>query len=223
MEKSPFLPLPEGMVIDQVEPTEAGLRVRVRSTRPTAPCPGCGNLSDHVHSQYQRTVKDVPCAGGSVVLRLCVRKFFCRVPTCQRKVFAERLPDLVQPWARVSNRLLSEVKALGLSASAEVNERLAPRLGMKIKAPTLLRYLRTIPPPVDACVRVLGIDDFGATRTSRMCSRKNSRKEALTWGSAPKCPTRLNQVRLGQCSRARKSGNSLVRGDYDCQHQAVRS
>ena len=164
MEKSPFLPLPEGMVIDQVEPTEAGLRVRVRSTRPTAPCPGCGNLSDHVHSQYQRTVKDVPCAGGSVVLRLCVRKFFCRVPTCQRKVFAERLPDLVQPWARVSNRLLSEVKALGLSASAEVNERLAPRLGMKIKAPTLLRYLRTIPPPVDACVRVLGIDDFALRR-----------------------------------------------------------
>jgi len=79
-------------------------------------------------------------------------------------VFAERLPDLVQPWARVSNRLLEELKALGLAASAEVNERLAPKLGMKVKAPTLLRYLRAIPPPAKASVRVLGIDDFAMKR-----------------------------------------------------------
>jgi hypothetical protein len=62
-------------------------------------------------------------------------------------VFAERLPDLVQPWSRISNRLLQELQALGLSASAEVSERLAPQLGMQVKAPTLLRYLRTIPAP----------------------------------------------------------------------------
>jgi len=79
-------------------------------------------------------------------------------------VFAERLPDLVEPWARVSNRLLEELKALGLAASAEVNERLAPKLGMKVKAPTLLRYLRAIPPPAKASVRVLGIDDFAMKR-----------------------------------------------------------
>jgi transposase len=79
-------------------------------------------------------------------------------------VFAERFPDFVQPWARVSNRLLEEVKALGLSASAEVNERLAPRLGMHVKAPPLLRYLRTIPPPAETSVRVLGLDDFAVKR-----------------------------------------------------------
>ncbi len=121
-------------------------------------------VSDHVHSQYQRTVHDVPCGGRRVVLRLGVRKFFCREPSCQRKVFAERLPDLVQPWARVSNRLLEELKALGRASSAEVNERLAPRLGMKVKAPTLLRYLRAIPPPPKTSVRVVGIDDFAMKR-----------------------------------------------------------
>ncbi len=164
MERSPFLPLPEGMAIGQVEIAEAQLTVEVISTQSFACCPGCGSPSDHVHCQYQRTVHDVPCGGRRVVLRLCVRKFVCRVPTCQRKVFAERLPDLVRPWARVSNRLLEELKALGLSASAEVNERLAPRLGMKVKAPTLLRYLRAIPPPDDAPVRALGIDDFAMRR-----------------------------------------------------------
>jgi transposase len=164
MERSPFLPLPEGMIIGQVEITPTQLTVEVISTQPCACCPGCGNSSDAVHCQYQRTVHDVPCGGRSVVLRLGVRKFFCRTATCQRKVFAERLPELVQPWARVSNRLLEELKAIGLAASAEVSERLAPRLGMRVKAPTLLSYLRTIPAPSDAPVRVLGLDDFAMRR-----------------------------------------------------------
>ncbi len=167
MERSPFLPLPEGMVIGQIEITAVQLTVEVISTQPFARRPECGSLSDHVHCQYQRTVHDVPCGGRNVVLRLGVRKFSCWTATCPRKVFAERLPDLVQPWARVSNRLLEELKALGLSASAEVSERLAPRLGMQVKAPTLLRYLRTIPPPTDTSVRVLGIDDFAMRRGDR--------------------------------------------------------
>jgi len=164
METSPFLPLPEGMVMGQVEISAAQLTVEVISTQPVAHCPGCGSPSDHIHCQYQRTVHDVPCGGRTVVLRLRVRKFVCRTATCSRKVFAERLPDLVQPWARVSTRLLEELKAVGLSASAEVSERLAPRLGMQVKAPTLLRYLRTIPPPADGPVRVLGRDDFALKR-----------------------------------------------------------
>src|SRR6266487_4300231 len=164
MERSPFLPLPDGMVIGQVEMTQTQLTVEVISTQPCARCPGCGNSSDAVHCQYRRTVHDVPCGGRSVMLRLGVRKFFCRTATCQRKVFAERLPELVQPWARISKRLLEELKAIGLSASAEVSERLAPRLGMQVKAPTLLCYLRSISPPADAPVRVLGIDDFAIRR-----------------------------------------------------------
>ena len=167
MERSPFLPLPDGLVLGQIELTETQLTVEVISTQSFARCPGCGNLSDHVHCQYQRTVHDVPCGGRSVVLRLCVRKFFCWTATCPRKVFAERLPDLVQPWARVSNRLLEELKAIGLAASAEVSERLAPRLGMRVKAPTLLSYLRTIPAPSDTPVRVLGLDDFAMRRGDR--------------------------------------------------------
>src|SRR5205807_800441 len=166
MESSPFLPLPEGMIIGQVEITAAQLTVEVISTQPFARCPGCGNLSDHVHCQYQRTVRDVPCGGRTIVLRLCVRKFACWTTTCPRKVCAERLPDLVQPWARVSKRLLEELKAIGLAAEASGSERLAPRLGMKVKAPTLLSYLRTIPAPSDTPVRVLGVDDSALKEAS---------------------------------------------------------
>lgn len=164
METSPFLPLPEGMFIEQIEQTDTTLTVTVLSTRATASCPTCGHVSDSIHCQYQRTVYDVPCGGRRVVLRLCVRKFFCRDHTCLRKVFTERLPGLVQPWGRSSNRLLESLKAIGLSASAEVSERLTPQLAMPVKASTLLRYLRTIPDPPRTNVISLGIDDFALRR-----------------------------------------------------------
>jgi transposase len=59
---------------------------------------------------------------------------------------------------------MEELKAIGLAASAEVSERLAPRLGMAIKAPTLLRYLRTIEDAPISEVTRLGIDDFALKR-----------------------------------------------------------
>ena len=89
MEGSPFLPLPQGMRISQVEQTDTKLTVTVISTRTQAACPDCGHASEAVHCQYQRTVHDVACGGQEVVLRLCVRKFFCRDQSCPRKVFAE--------------------------------------------------------------------------------------------------------------------------------------
>jgi len=164
MERSPFLPLPEGLLIEQVEQASSKLTITVISTRSEAVCPDCGHASDHVHSQYQRMVHDVPCGGRQVLLRLCVRKFFCRDQSCRRKVFAERIADLVRPWGRCSNRLLESLKAIGLSASAEVSERLTPRLAMSVKASTLLCYLRTIPDPPRTNVISLGIDDFALRR-----------------------------------------------------------
>ena len=90
MERSPFLPLPEGMVIGQVAISATQLTVEVISTQPSARCPECGYPSEHVHCQYQRTVHDVPCGGRHIVLRLGVRKFACWTATCPRKVFAEK-------------------------------------------------------------------------------------------------------------------------------------
>jgi len=90
MEGSPFLPLPEGMLIDRIEQTDSQLTVN--STRTQAPCPGYGCPSDHVHSQYQRTASNVPCGGRRVVLRLGVRKFFCLRLSCPRKVKARTAP-----------------------------------------------------------------------------------------------------------------------------------
>lgn len=181
---SPFLPLSDGLVIASLSATETQLVVHVACRLPTACCPLCHLPSDRIHGHYGRMVTDLPCAGRRIILALTVRKFVCRTPTCPRQIFTERFPDLVPSYARITNRLRDALMALDLATSAEVSERLAPSLGMKVSAPTLLLRLRAVACPSPTSVRILGVDDWGATR-SYICSCKNSRKEGLTWGSAP--------------------------------------
>ena len=149
---SPLLPLSEGLLIERIDATETTLTVAVVATAASATCPLCACTSARIHSLYTRSVADVACGGRQVKLILSLRKFFCGTASCRRKIFTERLPDLVQPWARVTNRLLAALQALGLATSAQVSERLAPRLGMTVAAPTLLRCVRTIPDPPTAAV-----------------------------------------------------------------------
>src|SRR3712207_9138700 len=77
----------------------------LRSTASAACCPLCGGVSSSVHSHYQRAPTDLPWAGHPVRLILCVRRFFCKVPSCARRIFTERLPAVVAPWARTTARL----------------------------------------------------------------------------------------------------------------------
>jgi transposase len=114
--------------------------------------------------RYQRIVADVPCGNRSVSLHLEVRKFFCRNTSCPRKIFTERLPELLQPSARKTNRLRSALQELGLATGGEVSARLAPKLRMQAAPATFLRCLRavsSVPPPQ---VRVLGLDDWAYER-----------------------------------------------------------
>ena len=72
------------------------------------PCPVCSQLSTAVHSHYERTIADLPCAGIAMRLQIQVRKFFCRNRDCLRRVFCERLPEPAYPYARRTPRLQQE-------------------------------------------------------------------------------------------------------------------
>ena len=92
-----FLNLSDDLGIDHITTTVSALVVHVVSTQVISCCPLCGHASDQIHSRYLRVVADVPCGNRPVRLHLEVRKFFCRNANCPRKIFTERLPDLVQP------------------------------------------------------------------------------------------------------------------------------
>ena len=151
---------PNDIVVSSVRATTTEVVLHIACRRPCAACPLCEQLSERVHGQYGRTVADLPCAGRRVILALTVRKFVCTTPTCPRQIFTERLPDLVQSYARMTNRLREALVALGLATSALVSERVAPSLGMRVSAPTLLRRLRAVACPPPPAVRILGVDDW---------------------------------------------------------------
>jgi len=90
----------------QLDVATAQLILRVTSTRPLVRCPGCRCPTRRVHSHYERTVADLPWAHVRVMVKLRVRKFFCTNGRCRRRIFTERLPRVVAPWARRSQRLV---------------------------------------------------------------------------------------------------------------------
>lgn len=85
-----------------MEQHEDQLVLHVPATEPSAVYPLCGQPATRLHSRYRRVVKDLPCAGQHVKLILHVRKFFCETADCVRKVFAERLSQLLAPWAQMT-------------------------------------------------------------------------------------------------------------------------
>jgi len=79
-------------------------------------------------------------------------------------MFTERRPEFVQSYARMTNRLRDALLALGMMTGGESGERLAPKLGMRVSAPTLLRHMRSIVLLPPEPIRLLGIDDFAFRR-----------------------------------------------------------
>lgn len=89
---------------------------------------------------------------------------FCRNLECQRKIFTERLPDLAQPWAQMTNRLREALQKLGFATCGEAGARLAPQLGMKGSPSTLLRSQKATCLPAPAPFTKIGLDDFAFRR-----------------------------------------------------------
>ena len=167
MDQTALLHLPEGMRLDQIQITEHGLLIEVRATSPTSCCPLCLEVSSSIHCHYSRTLRDVPCAGRQVQLRLTVRKFSCRNPYCKRKVKASRLPDFVEPFARMTIRNSQQITSIGLATCGKGGSRLATRLGIRTTRQTILRRIMELPDFPAESILFLGIDDFSFLRGRR--------------------------------------------------------
>jgi transposase len=108
-----LLPPTWAVRLTKVTMEQASVQLQLTATAPTAACPRCTVSSSSIHSRYQRHLTDLPWGTRAVHLQLTVRKFFCRNPTCARRIFTERLPNLVAASRRHTQRL---VTALGPSA-----------------------------------------------------------------------------------------------------------
>lgn len=121
--------------------------VTVASTQVVACCPLCQSLTGRVHSHYERTLKDLPLAqfGLTIVLEVC--KFFCLNDACRRRIFTERLPTIVAPWARRTLRYAEQLTAIALSLGGSAAVRLGQHLNAEASRNTFLRFVAQLSLP----------------------------------------------------------------------------
>jgi hypothetical protein len=81
-----------------------------------------------------------------------------------RKVFAERFPAFVEPWARMTIRHCQQITSIGLATCGKGGVRLAARLGIQSSRQTILRRILDLPDLPSGSILYLGIDDFSFRR-----------------------------------------------------------
>ena len=143
-----------------VDDTTAQITLRVQSTQTSAPCPLCATPARRIHSDYGRTLADLPWAQYRVCLQLRVRKWFCRNRHCRRRIFTERIPTVAAPWARRTLRLAQRLVALGVALGGTAGVHLGHQWDLGVSRNTLLRLLRRLQLPSLPLPTVLGVDDF---------------------------------------------------------------
>jgi transposase len=130
-------------------------------------CPLCHHSTQRIHSRYHRTLADLPWNGVAVRLRLTVRRFFCQTSDCQRRIFTERLPDLVAPHGRRTLRLTEAMELIGFAVGGEAGARLLVGLSVTTSPDTILRIIRAADLGNREVPRVLGVDDWAFRRGHR--------------------------------------------------------
>jgi transposase len=143
-----------------VDDTTAQITLRVQSTQTRVPCPLCATPARRIHSDYGRTLADLPWAQYRVCLQLRVRKWFCGNRRCRRRIFTERLPTVAAPWARRTLRNAQRLNALGMALGGKAGVQLGHAWDVVVSRNTLLRVLRKQPTPSFPTPKVLGVDDF---------------------------------------------------------------
>src|SRR5260221_1536612 len=164
MDAQQVFSLPQGFEVTDLEIIDQVLIICVVSTQRCVCCPVCSSPAKRIHSHYERTLADLPCMGKQVRLLLSVRKFFCDVTVCCRKIFVERLSPFIEPWARVTARLFELVQVIGLATGGMLGARVTNQAGVKTSWKTIIRRIMALPDkPADPVVE-LGIDDFSFRR-----------------------------------------------------------
>ncbi len=154
-----LLPKAPGRRLEDVSVGAESVSLSVASTRPSAACPACGRESGRLHSHYRRTVADLPWGGHCVQLSVRVRRFHCSDPRCPRRIFAERLPSVVEPYAQKTERLREILLLVGFVLGGEGGARLVERLGMEVGPSTLLPRLRGARTRSFPSPEVISVDD----------------------------------------------------------------
>src|SRR5882724_9457658 len=93
--------------------------------------------------------------GVAVRLELHVRRFFCVNPECKRQIFTERLPTVVEPYARRTTRLTDVFILIGFALGGEAGQRLVAGMGLASTSYGSFARLQRRPLQLLACLGLM--------------------------------------------------------------------
>jgi transposase len=148
--------------LEKIVQMSGAITLFVSSAQAIVNCPSCQAVTSKVHSRYDRAVADLPWESIPVRLRLRVRKFFCPNSECQRRIFCERLPEVITRYAHRTDRLNEALSSIGFALGGRPGAKTATKLGMQTGADSILRRVRgaAARPSCEMKVRALGVDDW---------------------------------------------------------------
>lgn len=164
MPAQPFVLDPTRLHLLALSADSASITVQMQTCSASASCPQCGCPSARIHSRYRRIVADLPWAGIPTHLLLWSRRFFCDISDCPRRIFTERLPGIVRPHARRTERLRDWLRLVAFALGGEPGARLLRQLGILICGDTVLMHIRSSPIAEAPVARILSVDDFAFRR-----------------------------------------------------------
>src|SRR5262245_23122921 len=88
------------------------------------------------------------------------RRRYCLHVECPQRIFCERIPTFVAPYARRTLRLNEALGLIGLAVGGEAGSRLAIALGMSVSPDTIIQRIRQIQLSTPPTPKVIGVDDW---------------------------------------------------------------
>ncbi len=148
------------MDLDSIEVHEQTVIVHLHAPPLTAACPRCATAGSRVHSRDPRTIADVAFGGRSRALKLLVRKWICPEASCSQHIFASRFPEVVQCYARMTDRLIKALQSTGVITNGADATQIASSFSVPTTAKTIIRRVLHLPLPSEGSVQKVGIDEW---------------------------------------------------------------
>ena len=193
----------DGLVVDRVLIDESGRRVVHCSTDPEVAgwCPVCRQRSSSPKDRVTTRPRDVPIGADRPLLLWHKRKWHCRVPECERKVFTEALPEQIPARARISTRARRQVaRSIGDHGRPVSSVAGEFEMDWRIAHDAFAAYAEQVLPEGPPPVRVLGLDE---TRRGK----GKYEMDPATGGNPPHRtgPTRKRSMRCSSSGSCRRS------------------
>lgn len=104
------------LVVRQAVVADDGLMIDATGCGPPGACPQCQHPAARVHSRYWRHIAGLPVSSHRLIVRLCVRRFFCDQVRCPRRTFVEQVTGMTGRRRRSSTAARSAMRAVAVEA-----------------------------------------------------------------------------------------------------------